>query len=62
MWSLKILEDYTQQIKAAGERTDLSDHDRYNRIFEIVREIHTKSRMLGVEECKHLIVRTIENI
>lgn len=62
MWPMSLLEAFTKQIKVASEQPDISDHDRYCRIFEIVREIHIKSRMQGVEECRRLIIRTIDSI
>ena len=61
MWSNNILENYTVQIRDVSNRTDLSDHERYCEIFELVREIHCNSRMAGVKECKELILRTIRN-
>lgn len=60
MWSNNILECYTAKIRNIGNRTDLSDQEKYCEIFELVREIHCNSRMAGVQECKDLIIRTIQ--
>ena len=60
MWGLKVLESYTAKIRDTANRADLSDHDKYNKIFELVREIYCNSRMEGIRECKELILRTIE--
>lgn len=59
MWSNNILENYTVQIRDVSHRTDLSDHEKYCNIFELVREIHCNSRLAGVKECKELILKTI---
>jgi hypothetical protein len=60
MWDLAILENYTAKIRDIGYMPDLSAHEKYNKIFEFVREIHCNSRTEGVMECKRLIIRTIE--
>jgi hypothetical protein len=58
-WPLSVMEDYTRQIKTVCERSDLTDHESFCKIFEYVREIHSKSRMQGVEEAKQVIIRRI---
>mgnify|MGYP001369088589 CR=1 FL=1 len=60
MWNLSILEGYAAKIQDAANRKDFTPHEKYNAIFELVREIHCNSRMDGVQECKALIMRTIE--
>ncbi len=60
MWGLQILENYTAKIRDIAQQKDLSSYDKYNEIFELVREIHCNSRAEGIVECKELILRTIQ--
>ncbi len=50
MWALSKLEDYTRQIQIVSSRQDMTERDKWLKIFEYVRDIHLTSIELGKTE------------